>query len=69
MQRRLRDILALPQTATEERIADRHIRREAAKIRETWSEREYLKRAGLDPDERVEFPAVHIGLAGIPPGR
>jgi len=44
--RSFRQILELPQTDQEERIAARHIRRECSKIRRTWSRLERSKRGG-----------------------
>jgi hypothetical protein len=59
--RRLREILALPRDDRETAIADKYIRRECERIRETWSERERHYRATGDRD-RVpwKFPTVHV---------
>jgi len=66
--RPLRDLLALPRTAAEERAADQHIRAETARIRAGWSERTHRIRAGLqrpsDPPPRYEFPVVDARLVG-----
>jgi hypothetical protein len=60
--RTLRAILALPLDDREERLADRHIRRECARIRATWSEQEHRERAGLSPNpEAWEPPAADDG--------
>ena len=48
--RSLRQILEYPQSDREERIADKHIRRECAKIRASWSEDELFWRARQMPD-------------------
>lgn len=47
IKRPLREVLALPATAAEERLADRHIKQECDRIRATWSARELLQRAGV----------------------
>jgi len=58
--RSLRDILALPRTAAEERRVDRHIQVETAKIRSTWTERTHRLRAGLPERAQGSPPAVAV---------
>jgi len=63
-QRSIRDALALPQSADEERAADRHIRLEAARIRAGWADDEFVKRASLPPGAWLP-PMISAGvLAG-----
>jgi hypothetical protein len=57
MKRRLRELLAAPQTDQEEAVADRHIRRECERIRATWTPREHFVRRGGSRD----VPVVKIG--------
>jgi hypothetical protein len=63
--RRLRDVLTLPRDDRETRRADQHIQAESARIRQSWSEREHRRRAGLTPEpEPVEFPEMDGRLLG-----
>ena len=78
MKRTFRQILEYPQNDREERIANRHIRRECARIRAGWSEDELFWRARLMPDDprprtvrgddgRPQLP-VQVPIWAGPPG-
>jgi hypothetical protein len=60
-ERTIREILALPRTDQEERLADQHIARESARIRADWPEGERRARAGLP--RRV--PRVFMQIASV----
>ena len=51
MKRTFRQILEYPQNDREERIANRHIRRECARIRAGWSDDEAYWRSRSMPDD------------------
>jgi hypothetical protein len=61
--RRLREILALPQSDAETRLADRHIKQACEEIQATWSAREkYLRRGG-----HVDATLVCVGTEAFEP--
>lgn len=45
--RTIREVLGAPKTSLEVAMADDHIRRECARIQDTWSPSERQKRAGM----------------------